>query len=479
MDFFHFHIQMIHRSTGRSAVAAAAYRSGARIVNTWDGTVHDYTRKQHVVYNEVMLPANAPPHFADRSMLWNSVEWAEKKRDAQLAREVEMALPKELPRVAQIKLVRKFVQKEFVDAGMYADVAIHDKEDGNPHAHILLTVRPLNSDGSWAQKSRLVYDLDDAGQRIALPNGRWKCHKENMVDWDHRQNTEKWRKTAAETINEALREYGFSQGFVDYRSYARQNVQQIPTVHEGAQIRMMEKRGIHTAIHARNLEITLTNGQIRQLQARLARLNAWAKHEAGEQQHFSQTDAAPTLRYRLAHQVLHGTEIQNSRKRLQDSVGIMNIMAAYDIQDVASYLAAVRAVNRKYYALNSKLVENERTLHEVELRLKTWSEYEERKMLYAHYRALPARRQTAFYEKHSAELRRFEVAERQLKAWQDSGEKLSPKAWRKYRQYLDREIFMQRYGMREVKKETRQLETVQRALQKEKDNLGKDDMQVR
>lgn len=331
MDFFHFHIQMIQRSTGRSAVAAAAYRSGARIVNTWDGTVHDYTRKQHVVYNEVMLPANAPPHFADRSMLWNSVEWAEKKRDAQLAREVEMALPKELPRVAQIKLVRKFVQKEFVDAGMCADVAIHDKEDGNPHAHILLTVRPLNSDGSWAQKSRLVYDLDDAGQRIALPNGRWKCHKENMVDWDHRQNTEKWRKAAAETINEALREYGFSQGFVDHRSYARQNVQQIPTIHEGARIRMMEKRGIHTELHARNLEIALTNGQIRQLQARLARLNAWAKHEAGEQQHFSQADAAPTLRYRLAHQVLHDTEIQNSRKRLQDSVGIMNIMAAYNI----------------------------------------------------------------------------------------------------------------------------------------------------
>ena len=179
---------------------------------------------------------------------------------------------------------------------------------------------------------------------------------------------------------------------------------------------MMEKRGIHTAIHARNLEITLTNGQIRQLQARLARLNAWAKHEAGEQQHFSQTDAAPTLRYRLAHQVLHDTEIQNSRKRLQDSVGIMNIMAAYDIQDAASYLAAVRAVNQKYYALNSKLVENERTLHEVELRLKTWSEYEERKVLYTRYRALPARRQTAFYEKHDIELRRFEVAERQLKA---------------------------------------------------------------
>ena len=112
MDFFHFHIQMIQRSTGRSAVAAAAYRSGARIVNTWDGTVHDYTRKQHVVYNEVMLPANAPPHFADRRMLWNSVEWAEKKRDAQLAREVEMALPKELPRAAQIRLVRAFVQQD-------------------------------------------------------------------------------------------------------------------------------------------------------------------------------------------------------------------------------------------------------------------------------------------------------------------------------------------------------------------------------
>ena len=110
--------------------------------------------------------------------------------------------------------------------------------------------------------------------------------------------------------------------------------------------------------------------------------------------------------------------------------------------------------------------------------MKTWSKYEERKVLYACYRALPARRQTAFYEKHSAELRRFETAERQLKVWQDSGEELSPKSWRKYRQYLDREIFMQRYSMRELKEETRQLEGVRRVMRKCRNEASREDQFV-
>ena len=113
---------------------------------------------------------------------------------------------------------------------------------------------------------RLSRDDEQLGESNSITNQ--KAFLEGYAQQHGFTNTEKWRKAAAETINEALREYGFSQGFVDHRSYARQNVQQIPAVHEGAQIRMMEKRGIHTAIHARNLEITLTNGQIRQLQAR-------------------------------------------------------------------------------------------------------------------------------------------------------------------------------------------------------------------
>lgn len=275
LDFFHCPIKIISRNKGRSAVAASAYISGTQMENTWDGTTHDYTRKQHIIYTEVLLPENALPEYADRTVLWNSVEWNEKTRDAQLARSVELALPAELNHEQNITLIRKFVQTTFVDRGMCADVAFHDKEDGNPHVHILLTMRALREDGSWAPKSRLVYDLDENGERIpARQKGRWKTHKENVVDWDNRGNAEIWRAAAADAINEALREAGFTRGFVDHRSYARQGKNRIPMVHEGPDARAMEKRGIRTEVSQKNGEIRAQNKQLSQLEARLTRLNA-------------------------------------------------------------------------------------------------------------------------------------------------------------------------------------------------------------
>ena len=120
---------------GRSAVAAAAYRSGEKLTNEWDGLTHDYTHKPGIVHTEIILPAHAPPEFQDRSTLWNSVEQIEKSSDAQLAREIEVALPVELSRAEQLALVRSFAKDNFVAEGMCADFALHDKGDGNPHAH--------------------------------------------------------------------------------------------------------------------------------------------------------------------------------------------------------------------------------------------------------------------------------------------------------------------------------------------------------
>ena len=107
---FHCSVKIIKRSTGRSSVAAAAYRSGEKLVNEWDGMTHDFTRKGGIVHTEIMLPIHVPPEFADRSTLWNSVEEIEKSATAQLAREIEMALPVELSRTEQLALVRAFVK---------------------------------------------------------------------------------------------------------------------------------------------------------------------------------------------------------------------------------------------------------------------------------------------------------------------------------------------------------------------------------
>ena len=143
MAIYHCSIKIISRGKGKSAVAAAAYRSGENLTNEYDGITHDYTRKGGVVYTEILLPDHAPAEYADRAVLWNAVEKIEKAKNAQLAREIEIALPHELTREQGISLVREYVKEQFVNAGMCADIAIHDKEDGNSHAHVMLTIRPI------------------------------------------------------------------------------------------------------------------------------------------------------------------------------------------------------------------------------------------------------------------------------------------------------------------------------------------------
>ena len=181
---YHWNIGIVSRGKGKSAVAAAAYRSGEKLTNEWDGMTHDYTRKGGVVHTEIMLPPHAPPSFSDRATLWNSVELYEKAGNAQLAREIDAALPIELSREEQIRLVREYCSSQFVFKGMCVDFAIHDTDSGNPHCHIMLTMRPLDERGAWAAKSKKEYDLDENGERIRLSNRRYYliCEMELSVN---------------------------------------------------------------------------------------------------------------------------------------------------------------------------------------------------------------------------------------------------------------------------------------------------------
>ncbi len=128
--------------------------------------IHDYTRKRGIVHSEILLPPNAPPDFQDRGTLWNSVEQIEKACNSQLARELEVALPIELSREEQVRIVRAYCSSQFVSRGMCADFNIHDTGSGNPHAHILLTMRPMDERGKWLPKSKKEYVLDESGERI-------------------------------------------------------------------------------------------------------------------------------------------------------------------------------------------------------------------------------------------------------------------------------------------------------------------------
>ena len=250
---YHCSIKIISRGKGRSAVACAAYRSGTKLTDLATGKIFDYSNKSGVVFSEVLLPENAPTIFAvDRNILWDAVERKETHSAAQLAREVEVALPCEFTRQEQIDTVREYIMKNFVREGMCADWAMHDKGDGNPHAHIMLTMRAIKPNGRWAEKSRTIYKLDPNGQKIPVidpttgqqkigARGRKMWQRETVPanDWNDHSKAEKWRAAWAAECNRRLDR----QHQIDHRSYARQAIEQEPTIHEGYAARKMEREG--------------------------------------------------------------------------------------------------------------------------------------------------------------------------------------------------------------------------------------------
>ena len=276
----HNEISIVQRSQQQSAVAAAAYQSGEKLFCGYDQEVKHYPEKRGIVHNEILLPANAPRSYADRNTLWNAAEAVEKQWNSQLARRWVLTIPREIPPDQYAALVRDFCNQQFVSKGMCVDFAIHDKGDGNPHAHVMLTMRAMDEHGKWLPKSRKVYDLDENGERIKLPSGRWKSHKEDTVDWNDRKYCEIWRHEW-EIIQNRYLEANNRPERVDLRSYARQGLDIIPTVHEGAAVRQMEKRGIQTNIGNLNREIRAANRLMKSIRQLIQNLKGWIT-ELGE-----------------------------------------------------------------------------------------------------------------------------------------------------------------------------------------------------
>lgn len=252
LAIYHCSVKIIGRGKGKSVIAAAAYRAGEKLYDRETGGTHDFTRKGGVMHREILLPGHAPEEYTDRQTLWESVTKAEKKSNAQLAREVEVALPIEFSEELQLAVIREYVQVNFVAEGMCADIAIHDKGNGNPHAHILLTTRPIKADGSWGAKEKKDYAKDERGERIPLIDKKtgmqklgkrneklWKRITVQANDWNDQGNVEKWRKSWASICNRYLS----MEQQIDHRSYKRQGLALEPTIHEGFRARQMEQRG--------------------------------------------------------------------------------------------------------------------------------------------------------------------------------------------------------------------------------------------
>ncbi|WP_237037595.1 MobQ family relaxase [Mediannikoviicoccus vaginalis] len=276
-DSFHFSVNIISRGKGKSAVASAAYISGEKIKNEWDGVTHDYTKKQGVISKEIYLPDHAPEEYKDRKTLWNSVELFEKNSNAQLARNFIISLPKELSIEENKKMIEEYVQNNFVKEGMIVDLAIHDESrEGNQniHAHIMTIVRPINEDGTWGQKSKKEYILDEKGEKILNKNGKPKTRKVELTSWNDKGNVEKWRENFSDLCNEYLAKNKIEKR-VDHRSFKRQGIKQIPTIHLGASASAMERKGIRTEKGDINREIKKQNELLKNIGNEIKKITSW------------------------------------------------------------------------------------------------------------------------------------------------------------------------------------------------------------
>ena len=288
MAIYHLEAKVVSRGAGRSAVAASAYLSCSRLYNDYDGIQHDYTKKQGLVWQQVFLPEYAPQEWKDREQLWNAVEEVETAKDSRLAREFVVALPIELSRQEQIELLHEFIREQFVSDGMCADAAIHDTDGHNPHAHILLTVRPLDEQGKWQYKTEKEYLCMKNGEARgftaaefkAAQNEGWEKQypykvgkkkvymtpsaaeaqglvradkhpkstrygRQNSISerWNSEEQLAAWRAAWADVSNRYLERAGREER-IDHRSNAARGIDEIPTIHEGVTAQALERKGI-------------------------------------------------------------------------------------------------------------------------------------------------------------------------------------------------------------------------------------------
>ena len=435
----HCKITIIKRSNNESAVSAAAYQSGEKLFSEYDQEKKYYPYKTEVTHKEIMLPPHAPPEFADRNILWNSAEAQEKQWNSQLARRFVLAIPREIPPEQYADLIRDYCREFFVSKGMIADFAIHDKGDGNPHAHILLTMRAMDEKGQWLPKCRKVYDLDKNGERIRLPSGRWKSHKEDTVDWNDQKYAEIWRQGWADTANRYLEAIG-SPERLDLRSYARQGIDKIPTVHMGPAVSQLEKKGIQTNIGNLNRDIKAANSLMQSIRQMVRSLKGWlsglkekkaALLEALEQ---AKEPTIPELLSRYLDMRSEERTGWTSKGKLKGTVGDFNkVMEALDflrqkeISTVESLDAYLHEASAQAVSIREEIRPMEKRVKEIDRLLFHIGNFEANKPVHAKYAAIRWKKtKEKFAADHKEELDAYNAALRYFKVHLD-GAKYSTK----------------------------------------------------
>ena len=425
----HFDITITQRSKGQSAVAGAAYQSGEKLFSEYDQKTKNYSGKRGILYTEIMLPSHAPPEYANRETLWNSVEAAEKQWNAQLARRFVLALPKEVPPEQYPQMIRDYCEKQFVSKGMIADFAIHDPAPPghNVHCHVMLTLRAMDEQGRWLPKSRKVYDLDENGERIRLPSGNWKSHKEDTVDWNDQKYAEIWRQGWADTVNCYL-EAAERPERLDLRSYERQGLDVIPTVHMGPAVVQMERRGIQTNIGNLNRDIKAANQMLSAIRKTIRSLLDWIEELIQSEKELLKEEAVATDLGVLLNDYLNQRKVERSDwswsgqqkgdlKDLKDVARAVVCLQQHKILTLEQLHTVLSGMKQKASQARTGMRKAEKRMKDIAGIQNAVAVCQEQKPVHDKYLKIGwKKRQAAFAESHQEELKAYNKAYRYLKA---------------------------------------------------------------
>jgi hypothetical protein len=383
------------------------------------------------------------------------VEKSERAKNSQLAREIEIALPVELTKGQNVSLVREYCKEQFVDAGMCADICIHDKGDGNPHAHVMLTMRPIGKDGAWEAKSRKEYITDDNGERIRLRSGNFKTRKVSATDWNEQTKAEQWRAAWATATNAALERHGHAER-IDHRSYQRQGIEQIPTIHLGVAAAQMERRGIATERGNTNREITISNKELRQTKARINKLNEWLKGET--------RITTPTLPAIIT-EILDSGEGQSRYAKIRNLKAAAKTLSFLQSNSISTLPELREKVSDFYGRLSDvgdKLKPIDRRLKTLDEHIKQSETYAKTRAAYAEYRRQKPKDKERYYEAHRADITLHEAAMRYLKEHLNGRTEIPLKKWQAERGRLtaEKSVLLREYAT--LKEEVRDVESIRK-----------------
>ena len=422
-------------------MAAAAYRAGEKLHSEYYGEDSDYTHKRGVICSEILLPSHAPLEYADRKTLWNAVEKAERGKKAQLAYSFDIALQNEFSMQENIDLARQFLLEQFVSRGMVVDFAVHspDKEDGgisNPHFHVMCPIRPLDEHGSWGNKQRREYVLDEHGERIRDEAGNYVFNAVPTTDWGSPETLEHWRQAWAEMCNVKFVARGLDCR-IDHRSFVRQGVEQIPTQHEGPTVRAMEAKGIRTDKGDLNRFIQKTNALLREAEEKIAALIGWLKDVKAE----LAKPQPPMLNDLLAlhcanrNKGAYSNKAKNANlQRYAEAFSFLQSKNLYTVDDLETTLHAMQG---KIDTLKKSASVKQARIKEVDELLRMVDYYKSGKPIADKLKSIRFEKSRQKYKaEHDNELRTFYMAERKLKPYFKDG-KLPITAWRKERDQLE------------------------------------------